>query len=68
MQTICKLEGAGGQKYGKFANVIYERPLKAFTILKFFKWGILETKSLSALNVMVSIPGFLNLKSVLRLL
>ena len=27
MQTTCKLEGGGGQKSGKFANVIYERPL-----------------------------------------
>ena len=24
VQTICKLEGGGGRKYGKFANVIYE--------------------------------------------
>ena len=27
METTCKLEGGGGQKFGKFANVIYERLL-----------------------------------------
>ena len=27
MQTTCKLEGGGGQKSRKFANVIYECPL-----------------------------------------
>ena len=32
MQTTCKLEGGGGQKFGKFANVIYERPLGAFVV------------------------------------
>ena len=29
MQTTCKLEGGGGQKSGKFANVVYECPLTA---------------------------------------
>ena len=27
VQTTRKLEGGGGQKSGKFANVIYEYPL-----------------------------------------
>ena len=27
MQTTCKLEGGGGQKSGKFANVVFECPL-----------------------------------------
>ena len=37
MQTTCKLEGGGGQKSGKFANVVFECPLSDNMQVKYLK-------------------------------
>ena len=47
MQTTCKLEGGGGQKSGKFANVVFECPLSYYetTFFELVLSSTLETST-----------------------
>ena len=59
MQTTCKLEGGGGQKFGKFANVICERPL--VNLLTARQWGtLLENFGIQSFSAKSRIIGVID--------